>query len=183
MWFELGGIKVSPQGALTFDQTYAVEESATVTRLAGGGAIKDTAWEKLAVTTTGTGRFPPGLAGLDYSQPLLMRCSAPREVSSASNVIVLPAARRVDADFVPQAYALLLPAGDDALTGPRWEPATIDSIVTNTATITPVAGALQYQVWYWPELTVFASRPQVDHRGQPAGAARPYSWTLEAREV
>lgn len=183
MWFELGGIKVAPQGALAFRQVYSIEESAAVTRLAGGGAIKDTAWEKLVVTTTGDGRFPPGLAALDYSQPLLMRCAAPRELASTSNVIVLPAARRVDADFVPQAFALLLAAGEDPLTGARWQPATIDSLVANTVTITPVAGALQYQIWYWPELTVFASRPQVDHRGQPAGAGQPFSWTLEAREV
>lgn len=183
MWFELGGIQVAPQGALTFEQTYSVEESATVTRLAGGGAVKDTAWEKLVITTTGTGRFPPGLAALDYAQPLLMRCAAPREVASASNVIVLPAARRTDAEFVPQAFALLLAAGEDPLTGARWQPAAIDSLVGDTATIAPVAGALQYQVWYWPELTVFASRPQVDHRGQPAGAGQPYAWTLEAREV
>ena len=182
MWFSLGGIKVSPQGALTFSQTYAVEESAAVVRLAGGGAIKQSSWEKLAVSTTGTGRWPPGLDSLDYSQPLLMRCAQPREVTGAANVLTLPAARRSDAGFVPIAFALVTPAGDDDMLDSRWQPADV-VLAGDVATVAPVSGALLYQAWYWPEITVFATRPQIDWAGQPAGAGHAYSWSLDAREV
>lgn len=182
MWFEIGGIKVSPQGALTFRQTYLVEESAAVLRLAGGGAIKQYSWQKLAVSTQGTGRYPPGLDALDYSQPLLMLCAEPREVTGTSNVLTLPAARRVDAGFVPIAFALVTPDGGDGLLDPRWQPAEV-AVAGDVATVTPVAGAVAYQVWYWPEITVFATRPQQDWSGQPAGSGHAFSWTLEAREV
>ena len=182
MWFDLGGIKVSPQGALTFSQSYAAEESAQVTRLAGGGAIKDVSWSKLSVTTTGTGRYPPGLDSLDYSQSMVMKCAQPREVTGASNVLTLPAARRTDVGFVPVAFALVTPSGGDAMLDPRWQPAEV-ALAGDVATVTVASGALAYQAWYWPQITVFASPPVADWSGQPAGSGHPYSWTLEAREV
>ena len=182
MWFELGGIKVAPQGALTFAQSYAAEEGSSVLRMMSGAAVKQFGWSKTTVTTSGTGRYPPGLDSLDYSQPMTMKCSQPREVTSSSNVITLPAARRTDAGFVPVAFALVTPAGGDAMLDPRWQPADV-SLASNIATITPVSGALQYQVWYWPQITVFATRPTSDWSGQPAGSGHAYSWTLEAREV
>ena len=182
MWFELGGIKVAPQGALTFRQAYNVEESASVIRLAGGGAIKQTSWQKMSVMTQGTGRWPPGLDSLDYSQPLLMKCSQPREITGPTNVITVPAERRSDAGFTPIGFALLTPNGGDSTLDPRWWPAEL-VMAGDVATVTPVAGALAYQVWYWPEITVFATRPSTDWQGQPANSGHAYTWTLEAREV
>lgn len=182
MWFELGGIKVSPQGALSFSQSYSDEEGSSILRMMSGAAIKQSAWSKLNVTTTGTGQYPPGLGALDYTQPLTMKCAQPREVTSASNVIALPAGRRTDTGFTPIAFALLSPTGGDSLLDPRWQPAEL-ALASNIATVTPVSGALQYQVWYWPQISVFAKLQPVDWSGQPAGSGHAYSWTLEAREI
>ena len=97
-------------------------------------------------------------------------------------MLTLPAARRTDAGFVPIGYALITPDGGDAMLDPRWQPADV-ALAGDVATVTPATGALQYQVWYWPQVTVFATRPQVEWVGQPAGSGHSYSWSLEAREV
>lgn len=182
MWFSLGGIPVSPQAGLEFVQRYEPEDSVALTRLAGGGLLQDVAWRKLATTIEGSGRYPPGLDGLDYDQPLVMRCAQPRELTAAGNVFALPAARRSDAGFGPVGYALVTAAGDDPILDPRWQDTAVD-LVGDTATLAVVAGASLYQVWYWPELTVFAQRPQIDTQAQPAGVGSPIRWTLTAREI
>lgn len=86
---------------------------------------------------------------------------APRSIQSASNVITLPAARRVDAapyGFALDAIGLLRPVGV--------------SVAGNAATLAVWAGAVSYQVLYYPLLTVRAPagvRVEYDAAGAAAG--------------
>lgn len=138
-------------------------------RLGAGAAVHQEVWRKTRTTLSARGLVPPGLAAVDWSQSHTLGCVAPRSVQSASNVITLPAARRSDAP--PYGFAV----GVNGLLRP-----TAVGLAGDTATLTAVAGAIWYQVLYYPLLTVRApagARVQYD----AAGAAA--SWELVAEEA
>lgn len=165
----LGGIVVPLHARLEWQQTYEPIGGTVVHRMASGAAIKQTHWRKLSTTVTARGTIPPALLSLDYDGTLVMDCAAPRSLGGTGLVYTLPATRRTDTGYTPRAFALV--AG-------RWVPAVL-GIVTNTATITAVSGAEQYQIWYWPRLTVYCEPPaeQDDIMGAD------YGWTLVAEEA
>ena len=53
------------------------------------------------------------------------------------------------------------------------------SLSGDTATLTPVTGAVAYQVTYWPQITVMADPPQMEGALSDA----QHRWTLRAEEV
>lgn len=168
--FQLGAVLIPAEAVLDFSQSYEPLGDGPPLRTMTGAAIKQAAWAKLRTTLAGGGWWPAALEGLDYSQPLTLKCAQQRAVHSASNVIVLPAARRTDAGYTPVGHAI----GADG----RLVPTPLN-LVVDTATLTTVAGALGYQVAYWPQLTVYAEppRPEMDV------TAAQHRWVLTAEEA
>lgn len=164
----VGGVEVPLCAALELTQTYEVIGGSAVMRMASGAAVKQSHWRRLRTTISGAGWVPPGLDGIDFDAAVVLKCTAPLSMSSASNVIVIPAARR--SDTAPFGFAHL-PGGE------RRE--TPVSMSTDTATLTAVGGAVGYSVCWYPQLNVYAQAPT-----QTADPARgSVSWELVAEEV
>ena len=134
----------------------------TLLRLSDGTGIPTTHWEKMAGSISGQGWMPPGLDGLDYSQPLELRTTQVNTMQGTGLVYTLAGTPRPDVQ--PWAFALL---GND------WRP-TPCSTVDGEATVTAVAGATAYQVWWMPVYTVKAQRPPK----QQSSASATHSWVI-----
>ena len=171
--FELGGVVVPLTAALGLQQSISrVSGGSSTRRTMNGTAIHQANWRKLAINLSGDGWAPLGIGALDYDDPagLTLKCGLPCAVRSQSNVIALPVKRRTDAGYEPFARAHLADGR---------EVDTPLSIVSHTATLTTVAGAIGYAVWYFPQLVVIAAEPEETFDG--AGAAS--SWQLTAEEL
>lgn len=155
--------------ALGYTQTYEKFGGRVTHRTLDGTGVKQQNWVKLKTTLSGNGAYPLGFAGLDFSGPLTVKCGAPRKVSSASNVIVIPADRRADAPYLPYATktvnGIALPAGV--------------SLGGNTATVTPDASASGYSVLYFPQITALADDPSESYDAIDDSS----SWSITAEEV
>lgn len=141
----IGGLRLPLRVGAEVQQAYEEFGGFTVLRLGAGAAVPQQAWRKLRTTLSGRGIAPPGLSALNWSAPVTLACVDGRSIQSATNVITLPAARRVDAP--PYGWAIT-PAG-------MLMPTAV-SVAGNTATLQPVAGAVGYQVVWYPLLTVIA---------------------------
>lgn len=135
-----------------------------------GGNRQRTTWTgKLRTSISGNGVIPPGISGIDETQSITLACVEPRSIVSTSENIAIPAARRADAGSEPYGRAL---------TGDTW----VDTPVNmngNTAELTPVSGATQYQVVWFPLLTVFFD-PIVEDKPSHGPT---YGWAITAEEV
>lgn len=139
-------------------------------RTAAGGLNRRTAWTgKLRATITGDGWAPPGLATLDEDTAYSVALPELRSVDSASNVITLPAARRSGGIYTPLGFAVV--AG--ALVS------TPVALVTDTATLTTVAGASGYRVDYYPQVSAYVRfvREELD------AERRVHGWQLVVEEA
>ena len=165
----IDGITVPVWSCTDLTQTYIPLQAVTRRRFADGSAVQRIAWTgKLRTNISGGGFAPSGLQEIDTSDSFLIWCITPIAINGASNVFTLPATRRTDSGSEPFGFAVV---GDQLIETPC-------AVVTNTATLTTVAGATGYQVRYFPILTVFADPIQQDlARGSAFG------WTLEAEEV
>jgi len=177
VWFEIGGLKVAVESALEFSQTYEPIGGRSRLRTMGGGAVQQVWWSKQRTVLSANGWWPPGLDGLDYDGPLTLLCAVPRTVQAAGNVIALPSARRTDAGYTPQGYAIVR-GQSPQVGGGDLVPTTL-GLAGDVATLGTVAGAVGYHVAYWPALTVLADPPTVE--GDVTGAA--HRWSLTAEEV
>ena len=156
--------------ASEFSQSYQRTAGGRSRRRTQNGSIKTAQhWNKIATDLSGSGHIPSGLSGLDYAQEMTLSCGGPRSISSASNIIVIPAQRRIDAGFEPFGFALF---GDRAV-------ATPVNIVTHTATLTAIAGASGYTIAYFPEIIVAAEEP-VESFDRGSGLWR---WQIQAEEA
>jgi len=167
---KINGVAVPVYAMLNISQQYTPLQAVYRARTAGGSLVQRTLWDsKLRTVVTGSGVIPPGISDIDYSSSFTLSCVAPRSLVSASANITIPAARRTDAGSTPYGRAL---------TGDTWEstPVTMNG---NVAELTPVSGATQYQVVYFPELTVIADPATEDHPSH----GPVYGWTLTAEEV
>ena len=157
----IDGLRLPLPVAGEIRQSYESFGGFTVLRLGQGAAVHQEAWRKTRTTLSASGLIPPGLAAVDWTASHTLGCVAPRSIQSASNVITLPAARRVDAapyGFALDAVGLLRPVGV--------------SVAGNAATLAVWAGAVSYQVLYYPLLTVRAPagvRVEYDAAGAAAG--------------
>lgn len=135
-------------------------------RLSRGKLVTLRHWEKMSGTISGAGFTPPGLDGLDFAAHHELRSTKPRAVQSAGTSLTLPADPRPDKS--PWAFAYF-PNGD-------WV-ATPCSVVGRAATVTPVAGATSYQVWFLPRYVVKCARPTEGRAGAN------YNWSLSWEEA
>lgn len=166
---ELGGVAVWPLAQHTMRQSYEDLRASTDHEMYSFAAFRQTHGnKKLRTTINAQGWEPHGLAGLDYTQPLVLKCVAPRSLTALVNAIALPAARR--ADVPPRGFALKADG---------TEVETPLSLAADIATLTTVAGAVAYRVAYFPQITVFATLEEEDTDMNAAN----FSFTLKAREV
>ncbi len=169
MNFKLGGISIPVNAGLEFSQSYEMIGGTVTQRMQSGRAIKQIHFNKLRTVLSGQGWVPTGLDGLDFSTPLLLKCAAPRSVSSTNTQFTISTNRRHDSGFEPKAFAVV--SGNLTETE-----ITLNADIVNLDTVT---GALTYQIYYYPEILVFAEPPQV--QGNMTGAE--FSWTLTCEEV
>ena len=163
------GQEIPVQASHTLDQDYEELESKSRRRFLDGGLWQRKTWGgKLKTTITGSGIAPAGIQQLDTDNPITIACVASRGINSVSNVIALPVARRADAGSEPFGFAIV----NEALVE------TPVNVVADVATLTIVPGANQYQVRYFPLLTVLADPLQ---ESLQRGSA--HNWTLIAEEV
>lgn len=167
--FELGGIAVPFTVAGNIQQRITVLEGGRLRRMMNGAALKQSHWRKLAVELSGDGWCPLGLDLLDWDAAHVLKLGEPRAVQSNGTTVVLPAARRTDAPYLPTALAHLADGR---------EVATSISIAGNTATLGGIAGAVSYSVIYFPQLTVIATPPEHTFDG----AGNVSGWALNAEE-
>lgn len=169
MNFQLGGISIPIQAGLEFSQTYEAIGGNVLHRMQSGRAIKQTHYKKLRTSLSGQGWVPTGLDGLEYSESMILKCAAPRSISSESYQIVIPSYRRNDPGFEPKGYALVK--------GHLIETTLV--MQEDIAILNPVGYALSYQVHYYPQILVFAEPPQV--QSNITGAE--FSWSITCEEV
>lgn len=169
MNFELGGITIPIQAALDFSQTYESIGGSIMHRMQSGRAIKQTHYKKLRTVLSGEGWVPAGLDGLNYDEPLLLRCAAPRSCSSTTSQKTIPLARRQDLGFEPKGYAVL---------GGELHETPI-KLQANIAILDPIADASSYQVQYYPEIWVFAEPVQT----QTNLTGAEFVWSLVCEEI
>jgi len=184
-WFELSdgvnNVSVTKYEALDYSQTYAYAGGSFVGRMMNGRAFKQNHWSKLITTLSGSGILPAGLSVLDFTGELVLRCGAPRTLTSLSNTISMPPYRvdefnaptstkeyREDDVYVPEGLALV----DDI-----WVRTPL-LITTNVATLTVVPGAVMYKVLYFPEIVVFfEENPSESYQYSSDSSS---SWSLTA---
>jgi hypothetical protein len=168
--FILGGLSLPFESHLDLSQDYEEELASRITRHCDGSARKQTCWRgKLKTRISGQGWIPPGFDLLDFESSMEMSCIALRAITSASNVITIPDARRSDRGFAPFAYATVDGGKRD----------TTMTLSGNVATVATVTGAAFYTVCWYPKITVFATLPNQRHDA----INDRYSWDFEAREV
>jgi hypothetical protein len=165
---EIGGLVVTVQAAGEIEQSFDDIGGSAIIRMLDGTGIKQSHWRKLRTRITGSGQVPPGLAGLNYDDELLLKSCGARSIQAATNVITVPAARRTDAGYEPRGYAIV--NGMYAFT-PL-------ALVGDVATLTAVSGAQGYGVKYWPQLTVLAEFSESNQETRSI-----WSWQIEAEEV
>ncbi len=168
----IGSLSIPLLAALDIDQQYQPIGGETILRAVSGRGIKQMTYQRLRITTSGTGWLHPGLHSLDFTAQHVLSCVVPRSLPAdfSTRQATLPAARRADSGFTPFGTALL--PGGRAVSTPA-------SMAGNVATCDAVSGALAYQVNYYPAPTVWLMRP--NESGNQADAS--YRWELIAEEV
>lgn len=164
------GIEIPFDASHVINQKYTSIEASAIVEMSDGSAVKQTAWSgKTLIETSGTGRLPLPLSGVDYSAPVVLECVEPLTIRSASNSITLPSTRRSDVSSM----------GFAVVNGKAVH--TSLSITGDTATLTAVAGAVSYEVLYWPKFTVlFLARPD---EGGVSRSPNSRQWSFSARQV
>ena len=149
-------------------QSYAPRGDGVIRYRSKGRPVKfrqhDLRW---SITVAGSGWMGPGLAGLDFDQPLELRCTAPQSLYTTSLTTTIPGTPRPDK--APWAHAYV--AGNWVDTPLAWD--------GTTATITSVAGATEYHVRWLPMFMVLMGRPEDGL--DPAGGI--FTWHFTAEEI
>jgi hypothetical protein len=168
---KIGALSIPNRAALDLDQTYESIGGETLLRTVSGAGIKQETWRRLRTTLSGGGWLPAGLETIDTSITQTIACIVPRAlIADASRQATLPVGRRADAGHQPFALALL--DFGDVVPTPL-------AIAGNLATADAVAGAIGYQILYFPLLTCWVQRPsESGSRGEAS-----YRWELVAEEV
>lgn len=165
----VNGLRIPLQIGAQIQQSYEDLGGFTLLRLGAGAAVPQQSWRKTRTTLSAQGIAPPGLAAVDWTQPVTLSCVAARSIQSASNIINIPAERRTDAP--PYGWAVM----PDGTLKP-----TLVAAAGSTATLTPVAGAAGYQVLWYPLLSVYAvAGVRVSYDAAGAAAA----WEIVCEEI
>ncbi len=78
----LGGVPIVIHGGAPQCQYQAVDGGVERLRLSGGAAVQMTHWRKTAITISGSGWIGTGMLGLDFDNPLELRCNASLGIST-----------------------------------------------------------------------------------------------------
>ncbi len=139
----------------------------TLLRMSDGTAVKQQHWAKSAGTISGSGWMPPGLDGLDYTQPLELRSTKVQNMVGDGPEFSLTGTPRPD--VAPWAQAMI---------GRDWV-AVPCTYADGVVTVPPVEGATLYQASYLPVFSVFANKPG----GSQSSATASHSWTINWEEA
>lgn len=173
-YISIGGLTVPLDSVLTFSQSYQAIERSTVHRLgASGRGVKQTLYGgKLRTNISATGWTAPGLSALDRSQEYELLCAATLSNAGGASDIEIgdSTRRRTDAGFEPVAYAVFPDRHQKT-------PVAVDS--AGNCVVTPVTGALQYKVDWYPILNVLL----IDFTEDTQADTANYVWELVAEEV
>lgn len=172
IYLKIGSLIVPTLAALDLENSYEPIGGESIFRTVNGAGLKQETWKKTRIVTSGSGWLPAALDTIDTSAQLVLGCVTPRRVPAvfATRQATLPTTRRSDAGHTPWGVATLADGGT-VLT-----PATLAG---NVATLTAVAGAVDYAVMYLPQYTVWAMRPT--ESGERGSAT--YSWQLTCEEA
>lgn len=162
----LGGIPIDLHAGAPAQQ-YASEGGSTRVRLSGGALVNMHHWRRESISVSGVGWMGAGLDGLDYTQPLELRCTAPKTVSGTGPVLTITGTPRTD--FAPWAHALV---------GDQWHRTQV-SMSGDTATCTAVPGATLYRVSWMPVFQVICDPPPEALDASNAS----FSWQFTAQEI
>ena len=99
----------------------------------------------------------------------------PRQVSSNTTTVTLPASRRTDAGQTPIAFALV---NDYLMPTTISNAADINAQTTNDAILASVADATSYRVHYFPEIVAAIRSANCTGTNQAS-----FEWVVEAEEV
>ncbi|WP_448682583.1 hypothetical protein [Pseudomonas nicosulfuronedens] len=162
----LGGVPIL-MDAGTVSQSITPLGGPEIVRLSGGVGVPMTHWQRSAIALSASGWMPPGLDGIDYTQPLELRCTKHLSiVSTGTNIEIIGTPRP---DFPPWALALV---------GKEWVETPL-VLTGNAAEVTAVPGATAYQVCWMPVFTVSAKRPQ----GDMDPSANVHGWQINCEEL
>ncbi len=167
----VNGIEIPVASSETINHIYTPIVAETLHRMSNGDAVKQQSWGfgKTKIQTSGTGKIPLALQMIDYSKVFVIACASPLMLYSPSNLIILPADRRLDVDVV--GYAII--KGQAQRTA-------VMSVVADTATLNAKAGASGYQIAYFPKYIVFGTRP-TETDSSRTSHARSWSFTCEEK--
>ncbi|MBU1330870.1 MAG: hypothetical protein KJ884_04845 [Gammaproteobacteria bacterium] len=162
----LGGVEVVALAGAALE-TLEPAGGSVLTRMSDGALVKQQHWNKLQGSISGDGWLPPGLDGLDYSQPLELRSTKIQSINGAGLVYELPGLPRPD-----------YPATGLAQVGRIWV-STDCEVVDGVATLAALPGAVAYRVCWLPVFMVFCERPSETQNDLANTHAWSISW-LEA---
>ena len=165
---KIGTFELPAYASFDADQRYEPLGGEAILRAVSGRGILQRTWRKTRVITSGSGWVPSGLQSLDFDAQHAVACIVPETIPAvfATRQATLPTTWRADAGHAPYGLAQL-PGGQ-----------TVEAAATlagNVATVAAVAGAVAYQVGYYPLLTCWLLRPT---RSGPEPR-----WELVAEEV
>ena len=169
---KIGSFVLPVMASLEIEQAYALIGGEAVFRTVAGTGLKQATWKKLKVTTSGSGWLPAGLETIDTNTQQVVACIVPRSVPAvfATRQATLPTARRSDSGHLP--YGLAIMSDGQAVL-------TTATLAGDVATVTAVAGAVDYAVGYFPQITAWVQRPAVS--GSRTDAS--HRWEIVAEEV
>ncbi|RIX47497.1 MAG: hypothetical protein D3M94_07430 [Rhodocyclales bacterium GT-UBC] len=174
MSFEIGNLIVFPIAGFDLTQKYEFLQRESIERSITGRGIKmmTDGYNKLRVTTSGSGWMPAGLQAINRTQQFDVKCVVPRTVVAdpVTRQATIPAGRRSDAGFSPWGYAIFA-SGESRKVGV--------TIGGNVATVAETDGAIGYAVAYIPKIRAYVHPPS---DSGDAGTAT-YHWEIVVEEV
>lgn len=162
----LGGVPIDLHAGAPAQQ-YSSLGGPAIVRLSAGKGIPMTHWQKTAISVSGSGWMPPGLDGLDYTQPLELRCTKPLSVAGVQLEFLLPGTPRPD--VAPWAQSLV---------GGIWRGSEL-VLDGGVARIESVPGAALYRVCWMPVFIVTVTT----RRGDLDATTATHGWQIDCEEL
>lgn len=162
----IGGVPVALHAGAPVEQHSALG-GPEIVRLTSGVGVPMTHWSRRAISISGSGFMPPGLAGLDFARPFELLSTKPECIVGPGRQFLMTSAVRDD--FSPWGQALV---------GRNWldSPVTVAGLNVEVAA---VVGATLYRVGWYPKFIVSGRAPQEEG---DAGANN-HSWRFDCEEV
>lgn len=168
---KIGAVEIPLRSGLDLETSADWIGGQTVLRTLSGTGIKQATWRKLRLTFSGGGWIPPGLAGIDTTQPQIVASATPCAITAdAQRRATLPPYRRADPGYTPWAWALM---SDGSVLETDLQ------IVGDLGTAAAISGAAAYQILYYPQITAWVTAPVESG----ARSTASYRWEISAEQV